>query len=274
MTRQILWMFLLMLPLGMLNSQDYYLELKEIIYRTKEPYSEPTKIEINSNGGELEFGVAYYTRSGRCPEKYRVKWSFNQDMSVLALDNYERKNFGFMIDSERLSGDCGEVNPVRNPTFKPSVDNGGWSWIMQSGDFSDKKIARSFTYKISPPYIYCRTDAAVRKSENRTTGPLNGSFEVYNSDTYEGRYSYLFFTLSGNSNKGKVPEEGVYFEVVYLYQIVTNKPEVTADNPCDFTEPDCSCCPGTIPVWNFKTNQGECICPEGQKWDRISNSCK
>jgi hypothetical protein len=264
-------LFLFMITSFMVSAQDYYLELQEIIHQSAESYAEPISFRADANGGEMKFKVVYYNSVGRCPETFRFTWKFDQNIQIIPGENGVAKDILFEMNSERLDGNCGPVNPWRNPTASPNSDNGGWSRIINSEAYSHKKYVATIGTNIDPAHLYFRPE----NSPHRKSGRYTGKFTIRQFDNYDGLYAYLFFDIAGGSNRDNMEHEGLNYEVVYLFQIKKGTaPAVMSSNPCEIEQPDCSCCPGTVPMWNFVAKKGECNCPEGLKWDKMEGKCK
>lgn len=101
------------------------------------------------------------------------------------------------------------------------------------------------------------------------TGSLTGAFTGAKNNKV-GAYSYLRFYISGASNIGY--DKGFWYEVLFVYKIEDTAP-VMPTGAMTCPPPDCSGFPGTVPVWNFQTQRGECWCPEGMIWDKMAGKC-
>lgn len=257
-----------------MTAQDYHLALRQIVNRSSKGYPEPTVFNADGNGGVMEFNVVYYVSGNACPEHFRAEWKFSQNMTYLPGINSKESQYGFTLSANRVSGDCGEVNPWRNPNMVINGNDGGWSAIMNSPDMLQYKGTPATWVTWASPGLYFRNDAKVRSSPNFVTGDKSGEIHLKTHSVYAGKYVFFYIRVVGNSNRDYVYDQGMSHEIVYLYEIVAGPPPSTVQSdPCAIKAPDCSCCPGTIPVWNFKTNKPECLCEEGKVWDRIQGKC-
>jgi len=236
----------LFLSLNLCAQTGEFFSLKEIIHNNIN-YStvKPSIVQVDSKGGFLEAEVTYY---GNCREKYRFEFQFDQDMSSLQAN----KPYGFTYTAKLMSSQC---NTNRTPYMRPLAPNGGWSGLAASSGYanfvnvmgvlgSDRLYAKALgKYKTG----------TMRGEFNASHGPLNA-------------HTWLNFVIEGPSNlKGN----GFYYEFLFVYQIVGEAPQQTFSCP----PPDCSGFPGTVPVWNFDTNKGECLCSDGMHWDKTANKC-
>ena len=270
------FLFTLLFIFGGLNAQDYYLELQEIIHDSKEGYAEPLSFRAGDEGGEMEFQIDYRVSGRRCSEIYRFSWSFDQEMRILKGINSESKVYGFDLRAERIEGNCGEIIPWRNPFVEPSAEgDGGVSRIMKSPGYKELSVVYTFKTEMEPKRLYFRQDEKVLESSGFVAGHNSGAFIMEQHAKYDGRYTYFSFDVSGTSNSSRYKDTGLKDEIIYLYKIHGGIPPASLASPSsqDIVKPDCSCCPGTIPVWNFDTNRAECLCPEGKTWSRIEQKC-
>ncbi len=202
------------------TAQVYYLQLQNIIHNAKRGYAAPSKFEADARGGSVEFDVVYYKSGERCPEEYRLRWIFDENMEMLPGENGKWHEFGFELHTATIDGNCGEVSPWRNPFVEPSADNGGTSRIMSALRSQGVKYRTVNTLAPTSGRVYFRKDEKYRKSDNMKVGYDKGSFKMRTFDQYAGRYAYFLFKISGGSNKDRNTAEGFSYEVVYLYKIV------------------------------------------------------
>ncbi len=253
--------------------QDFYLELQDIIHKPYQNYPDPIYVKADEYGGEIRFRITYYTSQGACPENFTFKWSFDQNMKILPGLNLKRKSYPFRIRAEKDRGNCGEVNPSRNPFASVSAIDGGGSYVFNGSKYGSEKSTKAIGRSMDQARLYFRNDAWAKKN-NAALGQINGDITVYTMDSYDGFYAFFNLTVSGNSNRGGLPSEGIYSEVLYVYKIKKGKPDgVVESNPCQIEAPDCGAYPGTVPVWNFETNKGDCLCRKGLVWDDLKKRC-
>jgi hypothetical protein len=208
----------------------------------------PISAKADSRGGFLEVEVLYY---GNCREKYRFEFQFDEDMSSLEAG----KSYGFSYSVQLISPQC---NTNRNSSIRPIAPLGASSGLIGGSGFDDivnaigvKGWAKTYAKDLGRPNVY-------------KTTKMRGVFQPIKHKL--NAHTWLAFSLSANSN---LPGESFVYEFLYAYQIVNDVPVETISCP----PPDCSGFPGTVPVWNFNTNKGECWCPEGMRWDKMQNKC-
>lgn len=224
------------------------LVLREII---QEPFKEvkPSVIRVDAKGGIIETSTRY---NDGCREKIHFEWNFDKDMSVLKAGEV----YGFNYYAKIIDGNC-NTNPWREPYLRANSSDGGFSGAVQKTNY---KMTKSLHGGAITNY------ARARPGSKDVTGVQRGKFTV--TGYTKGRFSYFYFYISSASNtKG----ESFLYEVVYIYELTDDVPSSPVSTGC--VAPDCSDFPGTIPVWNFQTNRGECWCPEGMVWDRMENRC-
>ena len=213
----------------------------------------PDKVEVNTKGGFVEFTVNY---SGNCSEKYRIEFSFDQDMSILIPN----QTYGFTTKTRLLSRKC---NDNRDAFIRAGAANGSSSGLL-AGTKYVKDNSTLMNMGSGWDRLYTKGI-----SRGHKTGILKGSFYPKYSSGFINRYTWLNFNIEAPSNlRGK--ENSFYYEFLFVYQVVKGGvPEATFDCP----PPDCSGFPGTVPVWNFQTNKGECWCEEGYVWSDELKKC-
>ncbi|NOY50273.1 MAG: hypothetical protein GXO88_06910 [Chlorobi bacterium] len=165
------------------------------------------------------------------------------------------KSYGFSCTVELISPQC---NTNRNAGIRPIAPLGATSALIAGPGFNDIVNA-----------------IGVEGSATTYAKDL-GRLNVYKTVKLRGilkpvkhklnAHAWPAFSLSANSN---LPGESFVHEFLYACQIVNDVPVETFSCP----PPDCSGFPGTVPVWNFNTNKGECWRPEGLRWDEMKNKC-
>jgi len=246
----ILFLTGLLLPGSLYSQTGDYFSLKEIIQdNTANSSVNPSTVHANSRGGFLEVEVSYY---GNCIEKYRYEFEFEQDMTSLQAD----KSYRFSYTVELMSSQC---NTNRNASIRPGASLGATSGLVAGSGYGDIVNAigvqggeATYAKDLGKPNVY-------------KTGKMEGEF-IPKSHKLNA-YSWFNFVMEAPSN---LNGEHFYFEILYLYQITNKKSEQSFSCP----PPDCSGFPGTVRVWNFETNQGECWCPEGSRWNKMVNKCE
>lgn len=244
---------------GTSYSQNYKLVLRDIIHKPNTSLSSrlPENVKIDVYKGTIEFSVEM---SGNCKDNYQFEYNFNNDMSVLDFG----KDYNFNINMNVVKNGCAAH---RNPYVSATSTDGGFSAIVNELA-SDKNSNYYGKFFVCTGGGFSRLYA--RPQNNETSGNKSASFKISKDyGGYEGRYTWIAFTIEASSDLGYA--KGFYYDVVYIYQKVSANEVVDASFDCP--PPDCADYPGTIPVWNFQTKQGECWCPEGTVWDKQQKKC-
>ena len=267
--------FLLFAPKS--HSQKGHWKFKEIIHGNYNGSTNiPDKLEIDVNEGVIEFSIR---QKNDCTDRYRLTYKFSQDMHALALpmDHNSRSSYDYEFQIEPISSPC--YDPEQRSFSNPSIRFTHWN--STSGLLGKLKNANSWAYKNHQQFIdkgsvdYYPHLTSVYKNAGQGTGEFvvtgpNQSDVDYYLKNYPGMVTDFRILFKGQSTAGK--EEAFYYDILFVYELVKGDPQTTHD-PCAIEAPDCSCCPGTIPIWNFETQKGDCICPEGLKWDKVANRC-
>ncbi len=259
------------------NAQDGHWVFKEIIQGNHYgSTNQPDKIDVRLNEGMVEFSIK---QANNCTDRFRFTYKFAQDMNVLDIpeDRNNLPTYGYEFEITPLGAPCYDlkVNGYSNPRV--------WltHWNAPSGLLGNMKKEKTWGYKYHQHFInnsqieyYAYDGHAIKgfgkgHGEYNVTGPTKNFVArvVKNTPGMATDFRILF---KGQSTMGK--EEAFYYDILFLYEFKEGQPSIQED-PCDIKQPDCSCCPGTIPVWNFQTKKGDCICPEGQIWNKMENRC-
>lgn len=246
------WLFCTSIVFG----QKQYFILQEIVQnRTDNRSTLPSRIEVDSKGGFVEFSVMY---GGNCIEYYRVDFTFDQDMRVLE----QEKDYYFSLRTQRVKGKC-EIYPIRDPFAKAGAANGASSALF--GGTSYKPLVNGMGMSSGWDRLY--VNGAFNGAK---TGSLRGSFRGSRNNKL-GAYSFFNISINGASNIGY--DKSFQYEILFIYKIVDSPPSSPEISEMSCPPPDCSGFPGTVPVWNFQTQRGECWCPEGMVWDKMTAKC-
>ena len=258
------------------NAQEGTLVFKKILWGNPSISSKaPDFIDLNLDKGVVEFTVPH---KKDCKERYRFSYEFMQDMSQLLVYKDQEMEYEYVVKMEALDKSCYEYDYYlfRNAWVRAATDASGSSsglkYVLRkeenypylpSGKFINNRSPNIYAHPSKPDYA---------------TGVYRGTFKVrsltanyISSDkTY---YSEFYFNISSPSPLGGKTNRFEY-SIVFVYELVEGVPEKVSNDPCKIEKPDCSCCPGTIPMWNFDTNKGECVCPEGTVWNKMTKRCE
>jgi len=213
----------------------------------------PDRVEVNSKGGFVEFSIKY---SENCTEKYRFEFTFDEDMSVLNVN----RDYGFTGKAHLISGLCDK----KGDAFMQAGSNAGNSSLIHKTKY--KEISQHIYTNKGTERLYANGFFGYLKAAKEK---LRGAFYPdYANKNFINQYSWLNFTISAPS---PLKDNSFYYEFLFIYQIVEG--EVTPVEAFSCPPPDCSEFPGTVPVWNFETNKGECWCSEGKIWDKQLRKC-
>lgn len=253
------------------------LVFKEIVYgNTNVSTRTPDRLDLQVNEGVIEFSVQHKTD---CRERYKISYKFLQDMTAIPVYLDKESKLDYELKVEALDKPCFAYDYYlfRNAWVSAANDAAGSSSglkyiLSKKGEWKYTPNGQFITDR--SPYVY----AHPAKSTNQN-GSYRGAFKVLKINTNyinsdRTFYTDVYFNISAPSPLGGL-SNGFDYNIILVYELVAGVVEGTGNSdPCAIQEPDCSCCPGTIPVWNFKTNQGECMCPEGTKWNKINNRCE
>ncbi|MCB0662305.1 MAG: hypothetical protein KDC24_06175 [Saprospiraceae bacterium] len=242
--------FLLFFNIGFAQ-QVKTLVLKEIYHKTMESTNkQPDFVRVDAKGGVVELSTKY---NNGCTEKVHYEFNFDKDMSVLR----DGETYGYTYFARIIDGNC-ETNPWREPYMKPGSSNGGWAALLGQTRY-DRWVQQ---ISGSGPYNYARA----RPGSKDVTGVQRGQFSA--KGYTKGTHTFFYFDIYSYSHD---PKETCTYEFLFVYELTDDVPSTPTTAGC--VAPDCSSLPGTIPVWNFQNNRGECWCPEGMVWDRMGNRC-
>ncbi len=249
--------------------QTAQLVLKEIVHGKTEGKILPDKIDVNTNQGYFEITVP---KSQNCSERFRFSYRFMQDMRVLEMSEDAEHNYAYEIKIEPLGKSCFAYDfyLFRNPTVRAATDAAGSFSALKNNKIKDG----SWQYNPDVDFIGERSPQILTypTSSSEPVGSYSGHFKTFKLNTNylksgKRNFTELYFMFNTSSELAGY----VGYQISFVYELVEGG-QAAAD-PCAIKAPDCSCCPGTMPVWNFKTGQGECLCPEGQVWDRVARKC-
>ncbi len=248
--------FFFLLSTSIVFGQKQYFVLQEIVHnRTDNRSTLPSRIEVDSKGGFVEFSVMY---RGNCTEYYRVEFTFDQDMRVLE----QEKDYSFTLRTQRVKGKC-EIYPIRDPYAQAGAANGSNSALIAGTSY--RPLVNGMGMSSGWDRLYVNGTLSGAK-----TGSLRGSFRGARTNK-PGAYSFLNFSIDGASNIDY--DQSFHYEILFIYKIVDSPPSAPEISEMSCPPPDCSGFPGTVPVWNFQTQRGECWCPEGMVWDKMTARC-
>lgn len=231
--------------------QAFYLE--QITHGPSVPgLSLPDRVEADANGGFVELTL---TLAGNCRERYRFEWQFDQPLSEIQ----DGKEYGLTSRTTRLEGGC---NTNRDPFMNVNGANGSSSALI--GGTGLKPVINSLGMKSGWDRLY-----VLGHSKGVRTGSLRSSITTIGRNHLVGGYSFIRIAISAPSNLGR--PQGCEYEVLYILRYANEAPVHANTGGCP--EPDCAGYPGTVPVWNFKKQKGECWCPEGTYWDKMIQRC-
>jgi len=213
----------------------------------------PDKVEVNSKGGFVEFSIKY---SENCTEKYHFEFTFDEDMSVLNVN----RDYAFTSRARLISGLCDN----KNDAFMQAGSNGGNSSLIHKTQY--KEISQHINTTNGTERLYANGFFGYLKAKK---GKQTGAFYPdYASKNFNNQYSWLNFTISAGS---PLKDNSFYYEFLFIYQIIEGEAAPVGAFSCP--PPDCSGFPGTVRVWNFETNTGECWCPDDKVWSPELNKC-
>ena len=260
-----------------IHAQSGHWQFKEIVYGNHfKSTNKPEAIELDVNEGYVQFSIP---QKNDCVDRYRFSYKFHQEMNSLQLPLSGDVNPSYSYEFEfiPLSSPCydPEVSSYSNPSVRVT------HWNSTSGHLGVLKKKKEWKYENHKQYIdegsvdYYAYKTSVYKNAGKGVGEFNiigpNTEDVdYFMESYPGLITDFRILFKGQSSLGK--EEAFYFDVLFVYELTKGALSIGID-PCKIEPPDCSCCPGTIPTWNFQSNEGECLCPEGKVWDRRKKSC-
>ncbi|MEZ5055457.1 MAG: hypothetical protein R2879_00320 [Saprospiraceae bacterium] len=257
----------LFFPVKEADAQGLELVFKEVIHGySGNSTRPPEKINIFKDKGTILFSVQSNTT---CKEYFEFNYNFPQQIDQFILTGKDSISFPVKAGIIALGPSCYSYN---NESFRnPFTNITGSGQITFSGLISQLKSKEEWPYKnVSSifssrfPYSY-----AYNYPSGSKTGIQNGEIILSNLDKLKpGDPAFFQLKISATSPMGG-PENNFYYEILMVYEVQ----KINNLDPCKIEIPDCSCCPGTIPIWNFKTNSGDCICPEGSKWDKMKGKC-
>lgn len=238
----------------------------------------PDKIEIGVNEGYIEFSVP---QRDACTDRYRFEYKFDQDMNYLDLRDVggPRPSYSYSYEIKALTGaPCTDLTQSQYSNPYVTIGNGNTSSTyigeLKRANEWPGNYHQHFIEKGSSHWYVHGTSSlpggAGRQYGSYEVGGINKVDLEYYMKNYEGLVTDFKFIIRAPSNiEGK--KDDFYYDVVYIYELARDR---QVFDPCSISMPDCSCCPGTIAVWNFDTMQGDCLCPKGKSWDASSQSCR
>jgi hypothetical protein len=229
------------------------LVLKEIYHKPLNAKDKkPSKVQVDTKGGMLEVTTKY---NNGCEEKFHFEFNFDRDMAVLNAN----ETYGFNYFVRAMSKEC-QTNPWREAYMKPGSSDGGYSSLLGETNYG------RWVYMISGggPYNYARA----RPNSKDVTGVQNGEFKT--KPYTKGTHTYFYFDINSSGHESG---ESCAYQFLFVYELTDEVPNASVSTS-GCVAPDCSSMKGTIPVWNFQNNRGECWCPEGVVWDRMENRCR
>lgn len=251
----------------LLPGQSYQFNLVEIFHgNTGNSQRMPERLQINADTGSLLFSVLM---NENCPAYYNFQYQFESAISgstVLSGDTIQRR-FTFKLNP--LTESC---YPFQNENFRnPFVSFQANQELAYSGLAARLKAegkwnleGMDMTFKTPGAYLY-----AYNYPSGVLTAHWEGAFKQFAPTSADDKtYSFLQVRVSATSPMGG-KAHNFYYEILFVFEVQ----KLQDTDPCSIRPPDCSCCPGTIPVWNFKKGKGECICPEGSSWDKLQQKC-
>ncbi len=207
--------------------------LKQIIHRPIPGFTKTARlVKADTRGGTIDFDVNYLVNGATCTETYRLQWKFDQDMSILAYRD-QSVDYGFEVRTQVLNGNCGKIQPWRNPFVVAVANDVSSSSIIDEQGYDEVSIADGIIGG-SGARIFFRNDDWVRFNQARQ-GFLRGRFSTRNDRNSYGKYSWFKFTIVGNSN-AQDPKASFQYEIVYTYDIV-NPPQYVNYNTLTLERP-------------------------------------
>lgn len=197
-----------------LTGQANTLALKQIVHRPLDGFKKTARIvKADSKGGAIDFDVTYNSR-GNCTETYRVSWEFDEDMRFLRY-NSTPTFYNFELKTETLNGNCGEIQPWRNP-FVVLVSNDVSSTpILAEQGYDEVQMAKGI-HGGTGERVFFRNDAWVNYNQARQGFIRNRLYTQKDPNSY-GKYTWFKITIVGNSNLAD-PDASFQYELVYVYE--------------------------------------------------------
>ena len=198
-----------------LPGQGRNLSLKHVVHRPIEGYTNPARlVKADARGGAIDFDVTY-ANGGLCTETYRVQWKFDQDMSFLKYE--ENSNYyDFEIRTQVINGNCGKIQPWRNPFVIAVANDVSTSSILMEQGYDEVSMAQGI-FGGSSDRLFTRDDEWVRFNQARQ-GFVRGRFHTKKDLNSYGKYTWFKFTIIGNSNHTD-PKASFQYEIVYVYDV-------------------------------------------------------
>lgn len=206
---------LLLFCVSMIHAQQSSLSLKQIVHRPLGGFKKtPRLVKVDANGGLIDFDITYNAR-GACTETYRLSWKFDENMRFLRY-NDQANYYGFELKTEQLNGNCGSIQPWRNPFVVSVANDISSSPILMEQGYDEVQMAKGI-FGGTGERIFFRDDEWVRFNQARQ-GYMRSRFYTKKDNNSYGKYTWFKFTIVGNSN-AQNPDASFQYEVVYVYEI-------------------------------------------------------
>jgi hypothetical protein len=265
--KNFLVLMVLFFQVAFLYGQSYQFKLVDI-YHGNSGNSErvPERVEVKPDSGSFLFSVRM---NEDCPSYFNFRYNFANSMQSSTIGKGDTLWNDFNLKLTPLGQSCYPFQDenFRNP-FVSLLPNQSVSYsgliaqLKAEGKWSTVNEKSFFTTPTAYLYAYNYPAGVLTRS-------WEGKLSQFIPTDFEGNaYAWLQMRISGTSPLGGITDN-FYYEIIFLFEVE----ELAKTDPCSIKPPDCSCCPGTIPVWNFKKGKGECICPEGSRWDKLQQRC-
>jgi hypothetical protein len=199
-----------------LSAQSNALSLKQIVHRPLDGFKKvPRVVKVDANGGSIDFDITYGAGGSTCTETYRLTWKFDENMRFLRYTN-QPAFYDFEVQTQRINGNCGPIQPWRNPFVVAVANDLSNSPILSEQGYDEVQMAKGL-YGGTGDRIFFRDDEWVRFNQARQ-GFMRGRFFSKKDNNSYGKYTWFKFTIVGNSNLAD-PTASFQYEVVYVYEI-------------------------------------------------------
>ncbi|HKK77935.1 MAG TPA: hypothetical protein VJ953_22845 [Saprospiraceae bacterium] len=199
-----------------LIAQPNALSLKQIVHRPLDGFKKaPRVVKVDAGGGTVDFDLTYGVRGSTCTETYRLSWKFDENMRFLRYTD-QANFYDFEIQTERINGNCGPIQPWRNPFVVAVANDVSNSAILSEQGYDEVQMAKGL-FGGTSERIFFRDDEWVRFNQARQ-GFIRGRFFTRKDNNSYGKYTWFKFTIVGNSNLDD-PKASFQYEIVYVYEI-------------------------------------------------------